>query len=114
LAYEAFGPVGERRAVDLGGRPVDTHAEFPGGSKGADLAGLREYLRAERQQEFVDNFCRKLLSYALGRGLIPSDDATIMAMRESLEKNDYRIGRVIETIVLSPQFRNRRGSSDVN
>jgi hypothetical protein len=114
LAYEAFGPVGERRAVDLGGRPVDTHAEFPGGSKGADLAGLREYLRAERQQEFVDNFCRKLLSYALGRGLIPSDDATIMAMRESLEKNDYRIGRVIETIVLSPQFRNRRGSSNVN
>jgi hypothetical protein len=109
LAYEAFGPVGERRILDLGGRPVDTHAEFPGGFEGTDLAGLREYLRSKRQQEFVDNFCRKLLSYALGRALIPSDDPTIDAMRESLQNNGYRITSAIETIVLSPQFRNRRG-----
>ena len=109
LAYEAFGPVGERRTTDLGGRPLDTQADFPGGEAGSDLAGLREYLRAKRQQEFVDNFCRKLLSYALGRTLIPSDDATIAAMLESLEKHDYRISSAVETIVLSPQFRNRRG-----
>jgi hypothetical protein len=109
LAYEAFGPVGERRTVDLGGRPVDTHADFPGGSEGADLAGLRAYLRTERQQEFVENFCRKLLSYALGRTLIPSDDVTIAAMQESLEKCDFRVSGAIETVVQSPQFRNRRG-----
>ncbi|MEX2142428.1 MAG: DUF1592 domain-containing protein [Pirellulales bacterium] len=109
LAYEAFGPVGERRSVDLGGRPVDVHAAFPGGAEGSDLAGLRDYLRTERQDEFVENFCRKLLSYGLGRVLIPSDDATVAAMRASLTENDYRVSRAIETIVLSPQFRNRRG-----
>ncbi len=57
----------------------------------------------------MDNFCRKLLSYALGRTLIPSDDAAIAAMREGLEKHDHRVTAAIESIVLSPQFRNRRG-----
>jgi hypothetical protein len=88
---------------------VDVHAAFPGGAEGSDLAGLRDYLRADRQDEFVDNFCKKLLSYGLGRALIPSDDATVVAMRASLQEHDYRVSSVIETIVLSPQFRNRRG-----
>jgi hypothetical protein len=109
LAYEGFGPVGERRTVDLGGRPVDVHAAFPGGAEGSDVAGLRDYLRAERQDEFVDNFCRKLLSYGLGRALTPSDDATIADMRANLKENDYRVSGAIETIVLSPQFLTRRG-----
>src|SRR6185295_9977618 len=29
LAFEGFGPIGERRTVDLGGRPVDARAAFP-------------------------------------------------------------------------------------
>ena len=28
----------------------------------------------ERQDDFVDNLCRKLLAYALGRSLLPSDE----------------------------------------
>ncbi len=32
LAFEGYGPVGERRTKDLAGRPVDTRATFPGGS----------------------------------------------------------------------------------
>ena len=44
LAFEGFGPVGESRERDLGGRTVDTRATFPGGVEGNGLAGLRAYL----------------------------------------------------------------------
>ena len=57
-------------------RPVDTRAAFPGGSEGTGLEGLRHYLREHRQEDFVDNLCRKLLAYGLGRTLIPSRRST--------------------------------------
>jgi hypothetical protein len=108
LAFEGYGPIGELRNVDLGGRPVDTHATFPGGDEGTGAEGLRDYLRTRRRPEFVDNLCRKLLAYALGRSLIPPDDVTIEAMHARLAADGRRFGGLIETIVTSPQFLNRR------
>ncbi len=108
LAFEGYGPVGEARDVDLGGRPVETRVVFPGGVEGEGVAGLRAYLETRRREEFVENLCRKLLAYALGRTLIPSDDATIDAMRARLSADGGRFGSLVETIVTSPQFRNRR------
>jgi hypothetical protein len=108
LAFEGYGPIGEARLKDLAGHPVDTKAEFPGGGEGVGLEGLRAYLETSRDGEFVDNLCRKLLAYALGRGLIPSDDETIAAMRARVAADGGRFGGLIETIVTSPQFRNKR------
>jgi hypothetical protein len=113
LVFEGYGPVGELRTKDFGGRPVDTHATFPGGSEGTGLNGLRDYLRAHRQEEFLDNLCRKLLSYALGRGLLLSDDATIKEMRTRLAANGHRFDNLVESIVTSPQFLNKRGRDDL-
>src|SRR4029078_10733134 len=84
LVFEGFGPVGERRDKDLAGHAVDVEAMFPDGSQGAGVEGLREYVRQSRQDDFLDNLCRKLLSYALGRGLIAADEATIATMRQPL------------------------------
>ncbi|MHB1561064.1 MAG: DUF1592 domain-containing protein [Isosphaeraceae bacterium] len=108
LAFEGYGPVGERRKVDLGGRPVDTRATFPRGGEGSGLEGIRAYVESVRRDEFVDNLCRKLLAYALGRSLIPSDDATVAAMRRRLDADGGRFGALVEAIVASPQFRNKR------
>jgi hypothetical protein len=113
LAFEGFGPVGELRNLDLGGRPVDTRASFPGGGEGTGVAGLRTYLRAHRQEEFVENLCRKLLAYALARSVLPSDDLTIDAMRRQLAEGGYRFSTMIECIVTSPQFRNKRYDDDL-
>lgn len=112
LAFEGYGPVGEFRSLDLGGRPVDTHATFPGGTEGTGVDGLRAYIGAQRRDEFVENLCRKLLAYALGRGLLPSDDDTIARMRGRLADDRFRFGGLIETIVTSPQFLNKRAEAD--
>ena len=112
LVFEGYGPVGERRVNDLGGHPVDTRATFPGGNEGNGPAGLRQYLREHRQDEFLDNLCGKLLSYALGRTLLLSDDALIHEIRAKLAANGYRFSNLVESIVTSPQFLNQRIQND--
>jgi hypothetical protein len=112
LVFEGFGPIGERREKDLAGRPVDASAMFPGGSQGDGLEGLRRYIRERRQDDFVDNLCGKLLAYALGRSLIPSDELLIQDMRRKLADHGYRFSHLIETIVTSRQFLTRRGRTE--
>jgi hypothetical protein len=108
LVFEGYGPIGEQRDRDLGGRPVDTRAAFPGGSEGTGMEGLRRYLREHRQQEFIDNLCSKLLAYALGRTLRLSDETTLDEMRAKLRATDYRFSTLVEAIVTSRQFLNQR------
>ncbi len=109
LVFEGYGPVGERRQQDLGGRPIDAAARFPDGSERDGLEGLRRYLREARQPEFIDNLCRKLLVYALGRSLLLSDESTIEAMKDRLAASEFRFASMVETIVSSPQFLRKRG-----
>jgi mono/diheme cytochrome c family protein len=111
LAFEGYGPIGERRTKDLGGRPIDATAQFPDGTDGTGLAGLQKYIRESRQSDFVENFNRKLLAYALGRTLLLSDEKLLREMRERLESNDHRFSAVVQSVVASPQFRYRRGSA---
>ena len=108
LAFENYGPVGERRSKDLAGRPVDIQASFPGGGQGAGFEGVQAYIRAHREQDYIDNLSRKLLAYALGRSLQLSDDLVVEQMRKAVTANGYRFSPLVETIVTSPQFLNRR------
>jgi hypothetical protein len=112
LVFEGFGPVGERRAKDLGGKPVATTATFPDGRDRDGIDGLRSYLREMRQNDYLDNLCRKLFAYALGRSLLPSDDKALAAMRAKLSAEGYAFGSLVESIVTSPQFLTKRGRDD--
>lgn len=108
LAYEGYGPVGEARAKDLAGRPVDTVASFPGGSQGSGFEGVQTYIREHREKDFIDNLSRKLLAYAFSRSLLLSDEPLIDRMKFRLTADRYKIGSLVETIVTSPQFLNKR------
>ncbi len=111
LAFEGYGPVGELRKRDLGGNLVDVAADFPDGSIREGVAGLQQYLRQRRQEDFVDTLCRKLLSYALNRSLILSDDQLLESMKRNLREHDDRFESLVHCIVTSPQFMNRRGKN---
>jgi hypothetical protein len=112
LVFEGYGPVGEVRATDLAGRPVESSAVFPDGSEHAGVTGLQSYLRAEAESEFVGNLCRKLLAYALGRTLLPSDELLVTAMHQKLSADGHRFDSLVESIVTSPQFLRKRISPD--
>jgi hypothetical protein len=103
LAFEGYGPVGEARTKDLAGRPVDTAVTYPGGVDGTGLTGLKTFIHEHRQKEYVANLSRKLLAYALNRSLQLSDESLVDRMQ-----SQYRFDSLIETIVTSPQFLNKR------
>jgi hypothetical protein len=108
LAYEGYGPVGDTRTKDLAGRPVDTSVTYPGGVQGRGLEGLQTFIRQHRQKEFSGNLCRKLLAYSLNRSLQLSDEQLTERMENQLAANGYRFNSLVETIVMSPQFLNKR------
>ncbi len=110
LALEGYGPVGEMRTADLAGRPVDTEAIFPGDVKESGVEGVQDYIRKYRQDAYLDNLSRKLLSYALSRTLILSDEPLVEQMRSRLAANGFRFSTLVESIVASPQFLNRRSA----
>jgi hypothetical protein len=88
---------------------VQTTATFPDGKDRAGVEGLREYLREKRREDFIDNLCRKLFSYALGRGLLVSDQLALAEMKARLAAERYAFGSLVESIVTSRQFLNMRG-----
>ena len=108
LAFEGYSPVGSARTKDLAGRLVDTVVNYPGGSTGTGVAGLQTFIREHREKEFVANLSRKLLSYALNRTLQLSDEVVVELMQKRAVANEYRITSMVEAIVTSPQFMNRR------
>jgi mono/diheme cytochrome c family protein len=108
LAFEAYGPIGEKRSRDLAGHSVDTRAVFPGGIKGDGLEGVLAYIREHRQKDFTGNLSRKLLAFALGRSLQLSDEPLIEQMETRLAADGYRFTPLVEMIVTSPQFLNKR------
>ena len=113
LVFEGFGPIGERRTKDLGGKPVDVRGTFANGVEASGVEGLRDYIKAHRENDFLDTLCKQLLAFGLGRTLILSDDSTVREMRERLDANGYRFDTVVETIVTSPQFLHKRGQDNL-
>jgi hypothetical protein len=108
LVMEGYGPVGETRTKDLAGRVIDASATFPGAFQGSGFRGVQAYIKAKRQQDFLDNISRKLLSYSLSRSLRLSDDPVVAQMKTRMSATGYRFGSLVETIVTSRQFLNRR------
>ena len=108
LALENYGPVGDARVKDLGGRTVDTKVAFPGGFTGDGFHAILDYVRDHRQNEYLDNLSRKLLAYALNRSLQLSDELTVERMEARLSAGGYKFSELVDTIVTSPQFLNQR------
>ena len=110
FALESFDTIGRRRTKDAGGRPVMTRVRLPDGTQIKGLDGLRDYLKTKRRGDFVSQFNRKLLGYALGREVRLSDQPLLEEIDGRMSGNDYRVSVAIEMIVMSPQFRRIRGA----
>ena len=104
FALEQYDPLGGLRADS-----ADTRAELPDGTSIDGMTGLRNYLATERQHDFVRQFCRKLLGYALARAVRLSDEPLLDHIEDQLKHHEFRVHTAVETIVLSRQFRQIRG-----
>jgi hypothetical protein len=109
FALEAFDAIGRRRDRDLANRPIDVKTRTMDGVPLDGLDGLRGYLLTQRGEQLTRHFCRKLLGYALGRGVQLSDEPLLDEMQAALAKPGAGVGAAVETIVRSRPFREIRG-----
>lgn len=109
FALERFDAIGRHRDKDLAGRDIDTHSKVLDGTELDGLEGLRIYLTTNRRDTILRQFCKKLLGYALGRGIQLSDEPLLEEMQRRLTENGFRFSVAVETIIQSPQFREIRG-----
>ena len=68
---------------------------------------LKKLLLDKRRPEFLRNLCRKMLGYALGREINNVDMCVVQDCVQALEQGDFRVSRLLETIVVSYPFTHR-------
>lgn len=110
FALESFDPIGRYRAADESGGAIDDTGILRDGTTFKGMDGLRAYLAANETQ-FTGHFSRKLLGYALGRQVLPSDKELLATMAESLKKEKGAVSAIVREIVTSRQFLNRRNEA---
>jgi len=112
FALEGFDAIGRRRMTDTSSVAVDVRTVLKDRTEISGHEGLRRYLLTQRRDDFLRQFCRKLLGYALGRAVQLSDEPLLDELLEQLASNNYRFSVAIDTIVRSEAFRNIRGRHD--
>lgn len=106
FALDNYDAVGAWRE-STSDRPLDTTGELPTGEKLKGAADLKQVILS-RRGEFARNMAAQLLSYALGRELVDSDDYTLHGLETDLERGGYRFSVLVRGIVNSIPFQHRR------
>jgi hypothetical protein len=112
FALESYDPIGRFRPTDEAGGKIDDTGEMMDGTKFTGLPGLRDYLK-KNEPQFLTQFTRKLLGYALGRQTLPSDKKLLQQMQASMKANNGKFSAAVLEIVKSRQFLNRRAEPQV-
>ena len=102
---ENFDELGRWRDRDEGGE-IDAQAMLSDGSTIDGVAGLKKHLLTQKET-FARVLTKKMLGYALGRSLRPSDLCTIEEIVKRLKDNDYRSQELVLGIVMSDPFRKK-------
>jgi hypothetical protein len=106
FSLENFDAVGSWRTDDSG-LPIDATGKLADGTNVNGVVSLRNAILA-RPEVFVSAVTEKLMIYALGRGLQPSDmPAVRRVVRESAADN-YRLRSLIMGVVQSVPFQMRK------
>ena len=106
FALENFNPVGQWRDAGDDGSPLDTVGVLADGAKVDGAAALRQAILS-RPEAFATVLTERLLTYALGRGLEPSDMPVVRSIVRTAARSDYRFTALITGIVESAPFQMR-------
>ena len=102
FGLENFDAAGNFRAKD-GKFDVDSSGTLPDGRTFTGVAGLRGILRSQSDQ-FTHTLSAKMLTFALGRGLEPSDRGTVDRINRKLIAGGNKLSVLVSAIVESEPF----------
>ena len=111
FSFEHFSATGAWRDKD-GEFPIDPSGKLVTGESFRDPNDLRSILSKQKRDDFVQCLSRKILTYALGRGLEHYDKCAIDGITAGLAKRSFRFSALVMEIVKSTPFQMRRGEGD--
>jgi hypothetical protein len=106
FALENFNSVGQWRDKTPEGAAIDAAGVLADGTKVNGPAALREAILS-RPDAFVTTVTERILTYALGRGLEPSDMPVVRRIVKKAAQNDYHLSSIVMGIVESAPFQMR-------
>ena len=106
FGLENYDAIGKWRTTD-GELPLDASGTLPGELAFESPSALRRILVETEADSFSRNLTKKLLTYALGRGVDRYDNPAINEILSKLKDADYRFSALIDGIVNSLPFRMR-------
>jgi hypothetical protein len=104
FGLENFDAIGRWRVSEGDGKPIDASDRLPDGTAFNGPVELRAAL-LRQPEEFVKTFARKLLTYAVGRGLEYTDEPSIRRIVNGAAADGYRFSSIVSGIVWSDPFR---------
>lgn len=111
FGLENFDAVGAWREFD-GRSKIDPSGTLPGDVRFRGPKELIEVLVEQKQDEFVRCVTKKLLTYALGRGLSSQDRCAVDRIGQQLADADFRFRALVGAIVTSDPFVLREAKKD--
>jgi mono/diheme cytochrome c family protein len=109
FSLENYDAVGRWRTQD-GNLPINASGTLPDSGRFVGPNQLKAILVQKRNQ-FARAFSEKMLTYALGRGLVTGDKCVVDNITKTLAAQDYRFSALITAIVLSDSFRKTSGEA---
>ncbi len=104
FGLENFDAIGRWRDIGADGAAIDAADTLPDGTAFDGPSELRQAI-LQRPNEFVGTLTRKLLTYAVGRGLEYYDAPVIRGIVRQAAAEEYRVSVLIAAIVMSDPFR---------
>ncbi|MDO8794808.1 MAG: DUF1592 domain-containing protein [Vicinamibacterales bacterium] len=110
FALENFDAVGQYRTIDESKKPVDASGSLPDGSTFDGLAGFRQMLLRD-PNVFSSTVTKKLMIYALGRGLEPTDMPAVRRIVRDAKPDGLKLSALVVGVVKSVPFQMRRAGA---
>jgi hypothetical protein len=104
FGLENFDAIGRWRTREADGQAIDASATLPDGTSFDGPSELRAAI-LQRPEEFVKTFTRKLLTYAVGRGLEASDEPIVRRIVSQAARDGYTFSSIVAGIATSEPLR---------
>jgi len=104
FGLENFNALGGYRDDDEG-KPIDASGTLPGGRSFNGALPLIDQLRKTESKAFVNTMANRLLTFAIGRELVPADRCFVADIVAASAEHDYRFVDLATAVVLSKPFR---------
>ena len=113
FALENFDAIGEWRELYPSGLPIDPSARFPDGTTFDGPSELRAVLLSH-SDDFLTTVIDRLLTYALGRGLEPTDASVVRQVKRAAATDNHAFESLVQSIVGSTPFQMRMAQESTN